>query len=162
MLMTRYGKRCSICEYYLLSPHGERSGSVVECLIRDRGATGSSLTSFTALYPLAGHNNSSLVLVQPRKTHPFITERLLMGHNKSNKQNLNLWTESIQADQPYFYRPETIKSALDVICICCVTPRSQLNLLESIPLPENLVTPAIRYVSRQRQPYLNSLLHRLF
>ena len=29
----------------------ERSGSVVECLTRDRGATGSSLTSITALCP---------------------------------------------------------------------------------------------------------------
>ena len=27
----------------------------------------------------------SLVLVQPRKTRPFITERLLMGHKESNK-----------------------------------------------------------------------------
>ena len=32
--------------------------------------------------------NPSLVLVQPRKTRPFITERLLMGrkeHNQTNK-----------------------------------------------------------------------------
>ena len=29
--------------------------------------------------------NRSLVLVQPRKTPPFITERLLMGRKKSNK-----------------------------------------------------------------------------
>ena len=28
---------------------------------------------------------SSLVLVQPRKTHPFINERLLMGHKESNQ-----------------------------------------------------------------------------
>ena len=28
----------------------------------------------------------SLVLVQPRKTHPFITERLLMGCKESNKK----------------------------------------------------------------------------
>ena len=39
--------------------------------------------------------NPSLVLVQPRKTPPYITERLLMGRkesnqtNKSNKQNLD-------------------------------------------------------------------------
>ena len=31
--------------------------------------------------------NSSLVLVQPRKTCPFITERLLMGRKKSSKTN---------------------------------------------------------------------------
>ena len=28
----------------------------------------------------------SLVLVQPRKIRPFITERLLMGHKESNKK----------------------------------------------------------------------------
>ena len=31
--------------------------------------------------------NPSLVLVQTRKTHPYITERLLMGHKESNKTN---------------------------------------------------------------------------
>ena len=58
----------------------EPSGSVVECLTRDRGAAGSSLTGVTALCPWA-----SLVLVQPRKTRPFKTERLLMGRKESNQ-----------------------------------------------------------------------------
>ena len=31
--------------------------------------------------------NHSLVLVQPRKTCPFITERLLMGCKESNRTN---------------------------------------------------------------------------
>ena len=31
--------------------------------------------------------NPSLVVVQPRKTHPFITERLLMGRKESNQTN---------------------------------------------------------------------------
>ena len=31
---------------------------------------------------LSKNINRSLVLVQPRKTRPFITERLLMGHNQ--------------------------------------------------------------------------------
>ena len=31
--------------------------------------------------------NLSLVLVQPRKTRPFITERLLMGRKESNHTN---------------------------------------------------------------------------
>ena len=31
--------------------------------------------------------NPSLVLVQPRKTRPFITERLLMGCKESNQTN---------------------------------------------------------------------------
>ena len=33
--------------------------------------------------------NPSLVLVQPRKTRPFITERLLMGRKKSNQTKQN-------------------------------------------------------------------------
>ena len=57
----------------------KRSGSVVECLTRDRRATGSNLTGVTALCPGARHIYPCLVLVQPRKTSPNITERLLTG-----------------------------------------------------------------------------------
>ena len=39
------------------------------------------------LCPLAKH--ISLALVQPRKTSPYITERLLMGHKESNQTNKN-------------------------------------------------------------------------
>ena len=48
---------------------------MVECLTRDRGAAGSSLTGVTVLCPLASHMNPCLVLVQPRKTHSDITEK---------------------------------------------------------------------------------------
>ena len=34
--------------------------------------------------PLSKNINPSLVLVQPRKTRPFITERLLMARKESN------------------------------------------------------------------------------
>ena len=36
---------------------------------------------------LPRHIYPSLVLVQPRKTRPFITERLLMGRKESNQTN---------------------------------------------------------------------------
>ena len=36
---------------------------------------------------LSKNINPSLVLVQPRKTRPFITERLLMGRKDSNQTN---------------------------------------------------------------------------
>ena len=36
---------------------------------------------------LSKNINPSLVLVQPRKTRPFITERLLMGYKESNQAN---------------------------------------------------------------------------
>ena len=38
--------------------------------------------------PLARHIYPSLVLVQPRKTRPCLTERLLMGRKESNQTKL--------------------------------------------------------------------------
>ena len=53
------------------------NGSVVECLTRDRGVADLSLAGVIALCPCARHINPCLVLVQPRKTCPDITEKLL-------------------------------------------------------------------------------------
>ena len=52
------------CIYPLLREH---SGSVIECLTRDRGAAGSSLTGITVLCPWARHIYLCLVLVHPQK-----------------------------------------------------------------------------------------------
>ena len=68
----------------------ECSDSVVKCLTRDQGAAGSSLTGVNVLCPWERHINPSLVLVQPRKTHPCITGSLLMGHKESNQTKQNL------------------------------------------------------------------------
>ena len=38
--------------------------------------------------PLARHIYPSLVLVQPRKTPPCLTERLLMGRRESNQRHV--------------------------------------------------------------------------
>ena len=57
----------------------ECSGSVVECLTHDRGVVGLSLSSITALCRWARHINPCLVVVQPRKTRPNMTEKLLTG-----------------------------------------------------------------------------------
>ena len=65
----------------------ECSDSVVEFLTRYRGAAGSSLTGLTALWSLSKNINHSLVLIQPRKTRPFIIEKLLMGRKESNQTN---------------------------------------------------------------------------
>ena len=87
----------------------ECSGSVEECLTRDLGAAGSSLTGITALCPLARHINPNLVLVQPRKTRPFITERLLMGCKESNQTNKPLKytfcrdAGNVQSKKPFHY-----------------------------------------------------------
>ena len=71
---------------------GERSGSVVECLTRDQEAVGSSLTGVTALWSLS---KTHLVLVQPRKTRPCLTERLLMGRKESKQTNKSRCASSL-------------------------------------------------------------------
>ena len=48
---------------------------------------GSSLIGVTALCPWTRHIYPSLVLVQPTKIRPYITERLLMGRKESNQAN---------------------------------------------------------------------------
>ena len=40
---------------------------------------------------LSKNINPSLVLVQPRKTRPFITERLLMGRKESNQTKIKFF-----------------------------------------------------------------------
>ena len=60
---------------------------MVECLTREREAAGSSLTGVTALCPCTRHIYPSLVLVQPRKTRPYMTERLFIGRKESNQTN---------------------------------------------------------------------------
>ena len=69
----------------------ERSGSMVECLTRDRGAAGSTSPASLRCGPWARHIYPSLVLVQPRKTRPCLTERLLMGRKESNKHSVGSW-----------------------------------------------------------------------
>ena len=63
----------------LKTAFGVHSGLVVEYLTRDRGAVGLSLTGVTVLCPSVRHIKPCLLLVQPRKTHPDITEKLLTG-----------------------------------------------------------------------------------
>ena len=70
--------------------HRERSGSVVECLTRNRGAGGSSLTGGHCIVSLSKNIYPSLVLAQPRKTHPLITERLLMGRKETNQTSKHI------------------------------------------------------------------------
>ena len=59
---------------------------MVECLTRDGEAAGSSPPA-SRVVSLSKNINPSLVLVQPRKTRPFITERLLMGRKESKQTN---------------------------------------------------------------------------
>ena len=67
-------------------------GAVVECLTRDLEATGSRLTDITALWSLSNTHLFYLIeLVQPRKSRPCLTERLLMGRKESNQTKASQW-----------------------------------------------------------------------
>ena len=61
----------------------QRSGSVLECLTLDRGAH----RRHCVVVLEQRHIYPNLVLVQPRKTRPCLTEKLLMGRKESNQTN---------------------------------------------------------------------------
>ena len=85
---------------------GERSGSVVECLTLNRKAVVSSLTSVSdcvVVLEQLRHIYPSLVLVQPRKTHPCLTERLLMGRKESNQTNKQTIPQGNQGTKIFKY-----------------------------------------------------------
>ena len=60
------------------------SGRVLDLRLRGRGF---EPHRHHCVVSLSKYSNSSLVLVQPRKTRLFITERLLMGRKESNQTN---------------------------------------------------------------------------
>ena len=54
---------------------------------------------------LSKNINPSLVLVQPRKTRPFITERLLMGRKESNQTNKQTRHREEESQNIYSNKP---------------------------------------------------------
>ena len=62
------------------------SGRVLDSRLKGRGFEPHRCHCVVSL---SKNINPSLVLVQPRKTRPFITERLLMGRKESNQTNKN-------------------------------------------------------------------------
>ena len=62
----------------------ERSGSVLDSRLRGRRFEPHRCHCVVSF---SKNIDPSLVLVQPRKTRPFITERLLMGRKESNQTN---------------------------------------------------------------------------
>ena len=92
---------------------------MVECLTQDRGVTGLSLTSVTALCPRARHINPSLVLVQPRKTRPYITERLLMRRKESNPTNKKVY-KGLRKFMKLWYLSKTILYTCQPSCLICL------------------------------------------
>ena len=72
--------------------------------------------------PLARHIYPSLVLVQSRKNHPCLTERLLMGRKESNQTNKQISVlatllhadTSSRASGPNFY----MSFSTSKLCLC--------------------------------------------
>ena len=60
---------------------------MVECLYRDREARVRASPASLRCGPGARDIYPSFVLVQPRKTRPCLTERLLIGRKESNQTN---------------------------------------------------------------------------
>ena len=58
---------------------------MVECLTRDVRSRVRASPASLRCGPYARHIYPSLVLVQPRKNRPYITERLLMGRKESKQ-----------------------------------------------------------------------------
>ena len=75
---------------------------------------------------LSKNINPSLVLVQPRKTRPFITERLLMGRKESNqtKSNKNLSLSIVNYGISKHYVGSQVSDGCPLgylfTCICCL------------------------------------------
>ena len=69
---------------------GERSGSVVECLTRDRGAAGSSLTGITALWSLSMTHLSLLGTGSTQEDPSLFNWKIVDGtlRIKSNKNQI--------------------------------------------------------------------------
>ena len=68
---------------------GTPRGSVVECLNRDQGVAGSSLTGASALCPWASHFILCLVLVKPWTTRPAMTEKTVDWDVKNQIKHTN-------------------------------------------------------------------------
>ena len=69
---------------YLGTPNNHRSGRVLDSRPKGRGFEPHRRHCVVSL---SKNIKPSLVLVQHRKTRPFITERLLMGRKESNQTN---------------------------------------------------------------------------
>ena len=72
---------------------------------------------------LSKNINPSLVLVQPRNTRPFITDRLMMGRKESNQTNKNgFMTKCSRAVHPLvLFLSVSLPSVMYVYCSPVVT-----------------------------------------
>ena len=79
---------------------------------------------------LSKNINPSLVLVQPRKTRPFITERLLMGRKESNQTNKQTNKDSDEPAQVCFLNTALMAQA----SMSSITAFMLNRLIEEFPI----------------------------
>ena len=87
--MIFYDQQCNFHDYLMQDLQPPPLSSIFTTLSLNAECSNNSMLAVTVLWSLRKTRDPSLVLVQPRKTHPCLTERLLMGRkeSKSNKQN---------------------------------------------------------------------------
>ena len=111
-----------LCLYGLNDKTGEPSGSVVECLTQDQGlqVCSLSLSEAATLCPGARHFIPCLVLVQPRKTCPNMTENCRLGCKESIQKS----TIIMQSISPHGFRHQECKPVCHQGCIhgTCIEP----------------------------------------
>ena len=88
--------------------------------------------------------NPSLVLVQPRKTRPFITERLLMGHKESNQSNktsqlVPIFLSTLFTGLIPVYDKPTTNAVADIPIKSCVWKSYPFYQFEIFPHEKSLV-----------------------
>ena len=81
------------------------SGRVLDSKTRSRGFEPHRRHCVVSL---SKNINPSLVLVQPRKTRPFITERLLMGRKDLNQSNKQMYISNIITTIIFFIKVHNI------------------------------------------------------
>ena len=91
-----------LCSYVILFIWGAQwlSGRVLDSRPRGRGFEPHRRHCVVSL---SKNINPSLILVQPRKTRPFITERLLMGRKESNQTNKTSSYSELNIAQDYWF-----------------------------------------------------------
>ena len=99
-----------ISKHHLVSARGAQwlSGRVLDS--RQRGH-GFKPHQRHCVVSLSKNISPSLVLVQPRKTCPYITERLLMGPEESNQTNIPTLSEKEEAI--LLHQPKLVNTSCD-------------------------------------------------
>ena len=94
--------------------------------------------------PWARHIYPSLVLVQPKKTRPCLTERLLMGRKESNKKTHDQWNS-------YHCTSDSYRKALFLWHNHCITLRKRYKVLNKHTRLMQLSPGNFQTVSRDQE-----------